>query len=122
MSEKWVYHIATQEDWQQALANGSYRSSSLDGEEGFIHASFEEQVLRVANALFAGRQGLVLLKIELARLLPEVRLEAAPEGELFPHLYGALNLDAVQAVWPLTLGPDGRFIWPDEDVQERSNR
>jgi uncharacterized protein (DUF952 family) len=112
MNQRWVYHIATKEDWQRAVESGRYRSSSLDGEEGFIHASFEEQVLRVANGLFAGRQDLVLLKIELADLLAEVRLEASPEGELFPHLYGALNLDAVQTVWPLTLGEDGQFVWP----------
>ncbi len=113
-----IYHIASLEDWRNALASGTYSTCSLDSEEGFIHASFKDQVLWVANSLFAGQKGLVLLKIEQALLRAEVRLEAAPEGEHFPHIYGALNLDAVQAAWQFEPGPDGRFTWPDLGEEE----
>ena len=52
---------------------------------------------------------MLLLTIDPARLEPEVRVEAATAArEWFPHVYGPLNLDAVVAVRPLPLGPDGR--------------
>ena len=34
-------------------------------------------------------------------------------GALFPHLYGDLPLDAVLAVEPLPLGPDGQHVFPN---------
>jgi len=81
--------------------------------EGFIHCSTEKQVLRVANAFYHGRNDLVLLKLDEAKLKPEVRWEApaalgaAPgisESDLFPHVFGPINLTAVASV--LDFEPD----------------
>lgn len=47
---------------------------------------------------FAGRDDLVLLEIDPARLRAELKYEPAPDGELFPHVYGPLNIDAVVGV------------------------
>ncbi|HEY9662544.1 MAG TPA: DUF952 domain-containing protein, partial [Allocoleopsis sp.] len=92
-----IFHITPHQQWETAQAEGVYRCESL-GTEGFIHCSTSAQVVKVANALFRGQQGLVLLEIESDRLQAELRYDEIEGGEIFPHLYGALNLDAVTQV------------------------
>jgi uncharacterized protein (DUF952 family) len=107
-----ILHIATRSQWKAAQAEGLYRGDTL-ATEGFIHASEPHQVLRSANKFFAGQQDLVLLCIDPARLTVELRYEEAA-GQLFPHLYGPLNLDAVTRVVDFPLNPDGTFTLPTE--------
>jgi uncharacterized protein (DUF952 family) len=111
-----VYHIAHEEDWAAARATGEYRVSTrgrtLD-EQGFIHASDVHQVAEVANFVYAADDGLVVLEIDEVWLRSPVRYERPPDSdELFPHIYGPLDVDAVAAVWPLPRGRDGRFRFP----------
>jgi glutathione S-transferase len=82
-------------------------------EVGFVHCGFEEQVARVANSLFRGVPRLVVLRIAIDRLNTEVRYENLQgRNQVFPHIYGPLNLDAVVAVMPLPPGADGIFTFP----------
>ena len=111
-----VFHIAVEADWDEAERRGLYVVPSLD-REGFIHCSTSEQVIDTANAFFPGRRDLVLLFVDDQRTTAEVRDEPSADAqhggtergevELFPHLYGPLNLDAVVAVEPLRPGSDG---------------
>lgn len=103
-----IYHITRRVDWQRARTEGQYRGDAL-ASEGFIHCSTREQVLRVANKFYVGRSGLALLTIDEGRLKAEVRYEAAPDGEVFPHIYGPLNLDAVVRAQAFEPGEDGKF-------------
>lgn len=95
-----IYHLAFRSDWEAGSAASEYRAPSL-AEEGFIHASGgEEQMLRVAARLFAGRDDLLALDVDTDRLsdnAPVVR-EPARSGEIYPHIYGPINLDAVVRV------------------------
>jgi uncharacterized protein (DUF952 family) len=106
-----ILHITPRSQWQAAQAIGSYRADSLN-HEGFIHCSQINQVVAVANRFYAGQSGLVLLVIEADRLQSPLRYEAA-DGDEFPHLYGALNLDAVVAAIAFEPGAQG-FVLPLE--------
>ena len=86
---------------------GEYRAASLEL-EGFIHFSRPEQVLRVANAYYPGQLDLVLLWIDPQKLAAELRWESS-DWDIFPHLYGALNLDAVVKVVDFAPDNDGIF-------------
>jgi uncharacterized protein (DUF952 family) len=97
-----IYHILPRTDWHAAQAQGEYRAASL-ASEGFIHFSTDEQWQRVLQMFYAGRADLLLLEVDTGRLAAQLRWEPpAPNpdnsSELFPHLYGALNLDAVITV------------------------
>lgn len=107
-----LLHITSRAQWDRARFSGVYRSESLDT-EGFIHCSTAEQVAGVANRVFAGRDDLVLLCIELARVQAPVQFDAIETGERYPHIYGPLNTDAVTRTVPFPPGPDGRFALPD---------
>jgi uncharacterized protein (DUF952 family) len=87
-----VYHIASFESWKLQSGNGEYRHPSLET-EGFIHCSLAEQIQGTLDKFFPNRDGLVLLTIDVEKLLPELRYENG-----YPHIYGALNVDAVTAV------------------------
>jgi len=101
-SPRWLYHLALAADWQQARQLGEYRIStrgqSLE-QVGFIHASYAHQLEGTHQRFYADVSDLRLLVIDPTRLVAHgiaVRPEAAPgSGELFPHLYGPLPLDAV---------------------------
>src|ERR1700759_2450042 len=97
-----ILHITTRSAWEQALGKGSYEPSSLTS-EGFIHLSDPLQVAGVAKARYAGIDDLVLLHVATERLTAPLKYESA-DGDRFPHLYGALNLDAVTDVTPLAVG------------------
>ena len=98
-----LFHITTRAAWQQAVDAGEYRAPSL-ATERFIHLSNERQWLGTANRLFRDRAGLVLLVIAADRLRHAVHDEPA-DGEMFPHLYGPLNVDAVVDVLDLATSP-----------------
>jgi glutathione S-transferase len=110
-----LFHITAEADWAHAQAVGAYSLSTRGltlAEVGFVHCAFEEQVARVANSFFRGMDKLVVLRIALDRLDSEVRYESVEGGdELFPHVYGPLNLEAVVAVLPLPPGSDGTFTF-----------
>jgi uncharacterized protein (DUF952 family)/GNAT superfamily N-acetyltransferase len=105
-----IFHIARAADWN--AGRGSYRVDTL-ATQGFIHCSEAHQVMEVAERLFGGASDLLLLAIDPGRVRAEIRRENLEGGaELFPHVYGALDRDAVVAVERLRRGPDGRFATP----------
>ena len=110
-----IFHITTEVDWARALADGTYSVSTRGltlAQVGFVHCAFQEQVAGVANSFFRGVPKLVVLRIAIDRLNAEVRYEDLMGGhELFPHVYGPLNLEAVVAISPLTPSRDGIFTF-----------
>jgi len=99
VSDARLFHITTQAALDAARVAGVYRAASLET-EGFIHLSTREQWRGTHERFFRGQHGLVLLEIAPERLDAEVRFEPA-DGQLFPHLFGALPMKAVVAVHPL---------------------
>ena len=109
-----ILHIARRTTWDDAVAAGAYRQSTVDRtleEEGFIHASSPDQVQGVADRYYQDvTDELVLLVIDPERLTSEVRWDESPtHGEAFPHIYGPLNPDAVVEVRPLERDADGHL-------------
>jgi uncharacterized protein (DUF952 family) len=102
-----IFHICLPAAWA-AAGSGEYRSMSLDS-EGFIHCSTPDQVVEVANYLFRGQRGLILLIIDPGRVISPIRYEDAGNGKLYPHIYGPLNSSAVVAVEPFEPSADGTF-------------
>ena len=116
-----ILHLASNDAWLATGKSGLYRADSLST-EGFIHCSKASQIVGVANTFYHGQHGLVLLLIDPSKLKPELKWEPpaepepthAREGELFPHIYGPLNMDAVVKVIPFEPGADGSFSLPSE--------
>lgn len=111
-----ILHITSKQEWSDAQTNGAYTAPSLTS-EGFIHFSTDKQALNVANAFYRGRTDLVMLVVDETRLSSEVKWEAPAgppadsisQADLFPHVYGPVNLDAVTSV--LEFPPDADGGW-----------
>ena len=115
MQRESIFHICRREEWEAALAGGSYPGSSQDRADGFIHFSTAEQVAASAAKHRAGQDGLVLLRVDPAALGGALKWEPSRGGALFPHLYGPLPTAAVRRVDDLPLGADGRHVFPRLD-------
>jgi len=116
-----IYHITTKQAWADAQAHGQYTAASLEA-QGFIHLSANgDQVVRVANAIYAGQTDLVILCVDPTQLRAPLKYEPADpgvpaehdDGERFPHLYGPLELHAVLEVVAFPPLGDGTFVMPD---------
>ena len=115
-----IYHLTSRAAWQDAQQRGDFRTESLEA-EGFIHCSTKSQVLPVAEKYYNGRPGLILLMIDPLLLSSDLKWEppsggtpppGVPEGDLFPHIYGPVNLDAVVKVFDLESDPNGKYNFP----------
>lgn len=100
-----VLHITTREAWERARADGSYAPASLAA-EGFIHLSSPAQLAGTASRYYRGQRDLIVLVLDPARVEPgALRWEPSTGGELFPHLYRAIDPAEVVAVRPLEPPP-----------------
>lgn len=116
-----IFHITSRKAWDEAQGRGDYHAESL-ATEGFVHCSTRSQVLPVAQNFYKGQHGLVLLAIEPALLSSELKWEppsggtpppGVPQGDLFPHIYGPINVDAVANVVDLEQNSQGKFRIPN---------
>jgi uncharacterized protein (DUF952 family) len=118
-----ILHITTKKDWENALVIGEYIAPSLNT-DGFIHCSGLDQTVDTANLFFKGQNGLILLCIEEKNLHSECRYEnpVGVAGEqhdprdnnVFPHIYGPINLSAVVKVIDFPTDEDGLFSFPKD--------
>lgn len=105
-----IFHITPEKDWSRSST--FYCHGSLQT-EGFIHCSTRSQLIAVAHRFFAGRGELNVLVIDEARVTSPVVYENLEGGdELYPHIYGALNVDAVVSTISLQRGQNGQFEPP----------
>ncbi len=109
---KIIYHMCRLAEWQAAVAADAYPGSSQDQSDGFIHFSTGSQVEESARRHRAGQDGLVLLAVDAATLGDGLRWEEARNGQLFPHLYGQLSINAVMEVHDLPLDTRGEHRFP----------
>jgi uncharacterized protein (DUF952 family) len=109
-----VYKVCPRGAWARALVEGSLPLSADDARDGFVHLSSAAQLAGTLERHFAGQSGLVLLTLETARL-PQaaLRWEASRDGQLFPHLYGPLDVRFVSSSLDLRRDADGRVELPE---------
>lgn len=107
-----VFHLVSVTDWEGR--GGEYMPASFDS-DGFIHCATASQVLRVADALFPGRDDLFIVTIDAAVLGERLVWEDCYElNERYPHLYGPLPAEAVVSVVPMPCDDDGSFRFPSD--------
>jgi len=104
-----IYKICPPSAWREAERAGVYSGSADDERDGFIHFSTAEQVEETLRRHFAGQGALFLVAVDAGLLGEELRWECSRHDQLFPHLYGKLDLGAVIAVSTLNMRADGTY-------------
>ena len=108
-----IYKICPASAWREAERHGVYRGSADDARDGFIHFSGASQVNETARRHFFGQTGLFLIEVDADALGESLRWERSRNDELFPHLYGELDLGAVTGVLSMRARSDGYHDIPE---------
>lgn len=107
-----VFKLLSRSEWLEAEAAGRFRGSAVDLRDGFIHFSTGAQLRETAARHFAGETALVLVAVDTPALGEALRWEPSRGGDLFPHLYGDLDLKAVLYAEDVPRGDDGAHRFP----------
>ena len=102
-----IYKICPASAWREAERQGVYRGSADDIRDGFIHFSLPSQLAETARKHFLGQTALFLIEVDADALGDALRWEPSRGDELFPHLYGELDLGAVTNVLDMHTRADG---------------
>ncbi len=108
-----IYKICPASAWREAEREGVYRGSADDARDGFVHFSTASQVPETARKHFFGQRALFLVQVDGDALGDALRWERSRNDDLFPHLYGELDLGAVISVISLALRSDGYHDIPE---------
>jgi Uncharacterized protein conserved in bacteria len=92
-----IYHIVLPEKWAFAADKDFYEAENF-ATEGFIHCSFAEQLDSVLERYYAGVAKVIILEIDPTKLTSELIEELSTSNEIYPHIYGRINRDAVVGI------------------------
>lgn len=93
-----IYHFARADAWQAAQATGRYRPAEFD-RDGFIHCATAAQIAGVVQRHLRGGGPRLKLTLDVDALGEALVYEwSDASNDLYPHLFGALPLNAVVAV------------------------
>lgn len=89
-----IYHIVIPEVWEKFQNENEYEAESLTT-EGFIHCSFADQLEGVLQRYYSGAEKVLILTIEPEKLASKLVSEPSTNDEIYPHIYGKINRDAI---------------------------
>ena len=98
-----IYHIVLPEVWETFKDQEFYRAESL-ATEGFIHCSFAEQLEGVLERYYEGVGEVLILEIETDKLTSKLVNEPSTNDEIYPHIYGEINREAIGSQWSVVGG------------------
>ena len=109
-----IYKILSPDQWAAARHAGTFEGAPVDLADGFIHFSTAGQVRETAEKHFRGAGDLVLVEFDTSDFGHTLKWEPSRGGDLFPHLYAALDPSLAKRVFHLAEMPDGTHQFPEE--------
>ena len=103
-----LYHLLTAKHLSLIRRCDVYSPESL-ANEGFIHLAYAEQLGAIIKKYHSGAEDTYLLYIDSTKLQAEVIVESGSGNNLYPHLYGPLNTEAVYQIYKLTVDARGTY-------------
>ena len=92
-----IYHIVTPEVWEKYKDENQYEAESLEA-ENFIHCSYRNQLDDVLERYYKTERKVFILHINPHLLTAKFIAERSTGGEVYPHIYGAINRPAIVGV------------------------
>ncbi len=111
---KRIYHLVKYSDWKSE----NYQGVQIRLEGEFIHCSYAEQVARSANKYFSKEDSILVLHIAPERVHSLIKDEYAPDGLLFPHIYGYIPKIAVFKITQINKNQNEVFEF-DETIDDK---
>ena len=111
-----VYKIVTADAYAAETRDRVFHGMPIDRADGYCHLSTAAQLGETLSLHFRGQGDLLILAVRTYDLGTALRWEPSRGGQLFPHYYGLLPLDAVSWTVPVSVGPGGEADLPDAVV------
>lgn len=92
-----IYHVVTPEVWEKFKDGKFYEAESLRT-ENFIHCSYAQQLEAVLKRYYKDAEKVLILEIETETLTAELIEEPSTNGEIYPHIYGRINMSAISEI------------------------
>lgn len=89
-----IYHIVLPEIWEKFEDENFYEAESL-ATERFVHCSYRSQLKDVLQRYYKDAEKVLILHINPHLLTAELVAEPSTNGEIYPHIYGAINRSAI---------------------------
>jgi uncharacterized protein (DUF952 family) len=105
--DPYFYLLESREIYDAAVETGFLVRHDLV-DEGFMHASPANQLTRVANKHYREIEDVVCALVAKERVLAPIKYEPATAG-IYPHIFGPLNMDAVDRVLTIKRNQEGQF-------------
>lgn len=112
MTETIAYKVLLPAELDALEQDGSLAGAPVDLTDGYIHLSTATQLADTIDRHFAGQDDIRIVAVDLEVLGDAIKWEPSRGGQLFPHLYAPLTLDAVIAYSPVAYEPDGSVRLP----------
>lgn len=108
-AEHVTYHLVPAAVWEAQMFGKQYEPESFAA-EGFIHCTDTiEELVAVGNRYYrSDPREFVVLAIDCELVQASIVYE--DERRIFPHIYGALNTDAVLSMQRVVRAGDGTFL------------
>ena len=108
-----TFHLVPQAYFDSLDPRADYAPRDF-AREGFIHCTDgADEMARTANRFYqSNAEPHYYLYIDKARVRAPIRYDDAER--LYPHIYGALNRDAIVATRPARRQADGTFLAPEQ--------
>jgi glutathione S-transferase len=107
-----TFHLVAQKYFDALDLRSDYVPATF-AHEGFIHCTDgADEMARTANRYYqANAEPHYYLYIDKDQVRTRIQYDDA--AQIYPHIYGALNRDAIVAVRPARRLSDGTFLPPD---------
>lgn len=104
-----TYHLVPAEIWESQMFEKSYLPERF-AEEGFIHCTDTiEELVAVGNRYYRpDPRPFLVLAIDCDLVAADIVYEDS--RQIFPHIYGPLNTDAVLSMQHVVRASDGAFV------------
>lgn len=89
-----IYHIVLPEVWEKFKDENFYEAESL-ATERFIHCSYRSQLPDVLERYYRNAEKVLILHVNPYLLTSQLIAEHSTGGEIYPHVYGAINRNAI---------------------------
>lgn len=92
-----IYHIVVPDRWNSLDAAEDYIAESM-ASEGFIHCSYAHQLEAVLKRYYADTEKVFILELDTDKLSSRLVEEPSTNNEIYPHIYGPINRDAIVGI------------------------
>lgn len=97
MNDLVAYKILTAPEWEEFQRDQIFNGSQVDVADGYIHLSTAEQLEETLEKHYTGQSNLTIATVNLTVVGDDLRWETSRGGQLFPHVYGHLPMQAITA-------------------------